>query len=162
MNAHTTGQDSRQHPRRRQRGSWARRVLVLLSLAAWTMTTGVQWDVLQIIAYGGMAANYTASEHVSLAAAVKKAVSGKNPCDLCVFIADARAEFAENADGPAADIPAKSVPAKKDFPKKLLFALSAAADLSPGATLLFLSPRPAAARCPASPVLKVPTPPPRG
>jgi hypothetical protein len=138
-------------------------------LLAWTAATGVQWDFLQLIAYGRMAAGYAATHRVNLAGALEKVTAAAaDPCALCRFVASARAAAGagDALPAPGADDAAggktKPSPDKKDFAKKLPFAaapgLSAPAAGAPG---ILPARHPGAARAPASPVLEVPVPPPR-
>ena len=64
-----------------------RRFSLVLTLAAWLLATGSQWDVAQIFAWGRMIATY--SQSMSVVQAVKKTFEGEM-CVVCAAVQDAK------------------------------------------------------------------------
>jgi hypothetical protein len=70
-----------------------RRVLILINLVVITaliLGTGAQWFVLQSVAWTNMMVSF--SQTASIGEALEKTFDGKNPCDLCKHIRDAKKE----------------------------------------------------------------------
>jgi hypothetical protein len=53
-------------------------------VAALVFTLGGHWAVLQMVAWAGMAANFSQTD--SLPVAISKTFDGKNPCKLCKLV----------------------------------------------------------------------------
>ena len=100
-----------------------RRLSLILTLTAWLLATGSQWDLVQTFAWGRMIATY--SQSMSLAQAVKKTFAADAMCGVCHAVADAKQQQ-DAADAPA---PGEKMPAK-------IFLASAPA------ALVFVSPAP--------------------
>jgi hypothetical protein len=66
----------------------------LLMLTAWLLATGVQWDVVQVLAWGRMFANYARVLPVRDAWELTFAVNGM--CDACHAVQDAKQDEAGN------------------------------------------------------------------
>jgi hypothetical protein len=64
-----------------------RQLSLVLTLVAWLLATGSQWDAAQTFAWGRMIATYARS--MSVAQAVNKTFAGEM-CDLCVAVQDAK------------------------------------------------------------------------
>jgi hypothetical protein len=78
---------------------------LILTLVAWLLATGSQWDLVQTFAWGRMIATY--SESMSLASAVKKTFSADTMCPLCHAVARAQQESDQNPAVPNTKVPAK-------------------------------------------------------
>ena len=76
-----------------------RRVEVVAVLFAWIFTTGVQWDVTQLFAWGRMFAGY--AQDMTVTAAARKTFSGEL-CDLCRTVQRGREQQDTTAPKPAA------------------------------------------------------------
>ena len=81
---------SRSHPRF-QRG--CRRLVAILG--AWFLATGAQWDLLQVIAWGGMFAQNLAS--MPTVSALRRTFSPEGRCRLCRVVSSAKRDIADNA-----------------------------------------------------------------
>lgn len=68
----------------------SRRFPLVLTLAAWLLATGSQWDLVQAFAWGRMIATY--SQTMTLARAVEKTFTPETMCGLCDVVAAAKQE----------------------------------------------------------------------
>lgn len=71
-----------------------RRFAVILTLVAWLLATGAQWDLVQTYGWGRMLVNY--SRTMSWTQAVEKTFSGEM-CSVCRAVAAAKQQAQENA-----------------------------------------------------------------
>ncbi len=83
-----------------------RRFFTLTVLFAWLLASGAQWDLLQGFAWGRMIANY--SRTMPLHEAVRLTFTPENLCDVCIFVAEAKARSHDDG-GTAGQTPASSV-----------------------------------------------------
>lgn len=72
-----------------------RRIQYLMVFFAWFMATGSQWDVMQVVAWGKMFADY--SQGMTLSAAAKKTFSGEM-CSICLVVQDGRKQQESSGD----------------------------------------------------------------
>lgn len=68
-------------------GAMFRRFSLVLTLAAWLLATGSQWDLAQMFAWGRMIATY--SQSMSVVQAVQKTFEGEM-CAVCAVVQDAK------------------------------------------------------------------------
>jgi hypothetical protein len=61
---------------------------VAFLMVAWFAATGAHWDVLQVVAWGRMALNY--SETMPLSSAVKRTFEPDSSCPLCRMVSKAK------------------------------------------------------------------------
>ncbi|MDR2430100.1 MAG: hypothetical protein LBD14_04285 [Puniceicoccales bacterium] len=141
------------------------RIVLVLTLLAWTAATGVHWDVLQIVAYGKMTVNFSTSKNLTLAQAAAKALSGEAPCTLCKMVSAAKGANANDAPTIAtastAGTSGKAPIAKKTDLKKLSHSLPPPMAGLPTIAMSFAPRLVDADRLPPSPALDVPAPPPK-
>ena len=64
-----------------------RRLPIVLTLVAWLLATGVQWDLLQVFGWARMVVNH--SQTMSITAAVKKTFGGEM-CGVCEIVSQAK------------------------------------------------------------------------
>ena len=76
-----------------------RKLSTVVVLFAWLLASGAQWDMIQSFAWGRMIANY--SRTMPLQEAVRLTFTAENVCDVCVFVAEAKARADGNAAGQA-------------------------------------------------------------
>lgn len=65
-----------------------RKTSLVLTLAAWLLATGSQWDLVQVFAWGRMFATY--SQSLPLGRAVERTFSPETMCSLCHAVAAAK------------------------------------------------------------------------
>jgi len=103
---------------------------LILTLFAWLLATGSQWDAVQTFAWGRMIAGY--AQTMSFSAAVKKTFSPDTMCRLCHAVAAAK-KSQERDD---------AVPGAKSVNKVVLIsAPNSSSFLSPLSTCVGLVPR---------------------
>ena len=94
-------------------------------MVAWFAATGAHWDVLQVIAWGRMALNY--SETMPLGSAVKKTYAPGSSCPLCRIVSRAK----QQEQKPGAPLPTEA----KALPKIVLYLHENAVPPAPAAIL---------------------------
>lgn len=97
------------------------RLSLILTLAAWLLATGSQWDLVQTFAWGRMLATY--AQTMPFTAAVRKTFAPQTMCSICHAVAAAKQQESGNP----------AVPSKN--PGKILLACAPRA-------LVFTSPAP--------------------
>ncbi|MCX6956026.1 MAG: hypothetical protein NTV51_28145 [Verrucomicrobia bacterium] len=98
-----------------------RRLSLLVTLTAWLLATGSQWDVVQTFAWARMFAENCRT--LPLHVALKRTFSPEGRCELCGLVSTAKQERQNSADAPT-DAPG-SAPAGK-FSGKVLLAFEPA------------------------------------
>ena len=84
-----------------------RRSALILTLVAWLLATGSQWDLVQTFAWGRMIATH--SRTMSLQLAVEKTFDGEM-CRICLAVQEAKdQQDAGNAKSPASKLPGKII-----------------------------------------------------
>lgn len=124
------------------------KISLVLTLAAWLLATGSQWDFVQTFAWGRMIVDY--SHDMTVAQAVTKTFSPQTMCSLCHAVADAKQKESNNAGVPNAKTPGKIL--LPSAPRALVLASPA----SSCAGLIAPEPAPTSADRPTPP-----SPPPR-
>jgi len=81
-----------------------RKLSLVLTLAAWLLATGSQWDLAQTFAWSRMIVNYSCS--MSVAQAVQKTFSGEM-CAICAAVQDAKQQESAGAPAPEGRLTAK-------------------------------------------------------
>lgn len=71
-----------------------RRLPIVLTLVAWLLATGVQWDLLQVFGWARMVVNH--SQTMSITAAVTKTLGGEM-CGVCEIVSQAKRRPADAA-----------------------------------------------------------------
>jgi hypothetical protein len=82
-----------------------RQLSLVLTLAAWLLATGSQWDLVQTYGWGRMIVTY--SRTMPLTRAVKQTFSGEEMCGVCQLVHHAKQQDADNAKVPGTKAPAK-------------------------------------------------------
>ncbi|OAM91356.1 hypothetical protein OH491_23040 [Termitidicoccus mucosus] len=130
----------------------AKRLTLIAAMLAWTLATGVQWDILQFVGWGRMIVAYSTEENSTLAKAITDTFSGERPCSICETVAQAR-QSDDTSVPPSSN-------AGKDSSGKII------CTLPPAPFIVYNAPAEpewfdADTREPASPAYPVPVPPPR-
>lgn len=73
-----------------------RKVSLLLTLTAWTLATGSQWDVAQTFGWARMFAGYV--QTMPVLEALQKTFSGDELCGVCEVVQEARQDDAGQSD----------------------------------------------------------------
>ena len=82
-----------------------RKISLILTLAAWLVATGSQWDALQTFAWGRMIVEN--SREMTVAQAVTKTFSAETMCSICEVVAEAKQEESRRSGVPDAKVPGK-------------------------------------------------------
>ncbi len=83
-----------------------RKVSLVLTLAAWLLATGSQWDLAQTFAWGRMIVTYSCS--MTVTQAVQKTFSGEM-CAICAAVQDAKQQETAGASAPEGRLTAKII-----------------------------------------------------
>ena len=83
-----------------------RRFSLVLTLAAWLLATGSQWDLVQVFGWGRMIATY--SRTMPMRAAVRQTFSGETLCGVCQAVQAAK----QQQDANGAKVPGSKAPEK--------------------------------------------------
>lgn len=84
----------------------SRRFTLVLTLAAWLLATGSQWDLVQTYGWGRMIVSYSRS--MPLRQAVQQTFSGETLCGVCLAVQAAK----QQQDDQGAKIPGPKAPEK--------------------------------------------------
>ena len=82
-----------------------RQLSLVLTLVAWLLATGSQWDMVQTFAWGHMITTYARS--MPLLRAVEKTFDGDNLCSVCELVQGAKQQDANSAPLAGAKAPEK-------------------------------------------------------
>ncbi len=82
-----------------------RQLSLVLSLVAWLLATGSQWDMVQTFAWGRMITTYARS--MPLLRAVEKTFDGDNLCSVCELVQGAKQQETDQAALAGAKAPEK-------------------------------------------------------
>ncbi|MEO6874396.1 MAG: hypothetical protein ABI222_06195 [Opitutaceae bacterium] len=96
-----------------------RQLSLVLTLTAWLIATGGQWELVQALGWGRMIVSY--SQSMSVEQAVQKTFAGDELCSMCRIVQHAQ----QNEDANGAKIPGLKAPEKIFFvgsPSVLVFA----------------------------------------
>ncbi|MES1166664.1 MAG: hypothetical protein ABUL68_01545 [Pseudomonadota bacterium] len=83
-----------------------RKFSLVLTLAAWLLATGSQWDLAQTFAWGRMFVTYAGS--MSFTQAVQKTFDGEM-CAICAAVQDAKQQESTSAPAPGGRLTAKII-----------------------------------------------------
>ncbi len=102
-----------------------RRLALLITLTAWLLATGSQWDLVQVFAWGRMLAINT--QVLPLIEAAKLTFSPEGRCELCSAVATAKQQQENSAAVPGGKADAKILLAFEPAPSPVV----AVPDFSP-------------------------------
>jgi len=105
-----------------------RKLSLVLTLAAWLLATGSQWDLAQSFAWSRMIVTY--SHSMSLTQAVQKTFDGEM-CAICAAVQDARQQESAATPAPGSRLTAKIILVCVPRPARLFHPVTFCAGLAP-------------------------------